>query len=202
MADWRDVLLVDGYNMIGGWPELAALSQIGMQEARDRLMDLLADYQAYSGRRVIAVFDAYRVPGLGRSFVQGKVQVFFTKEKETADECIERLVGEFSNRRRQIYVATSDFVEQHIIFAQGALRISARELHLEIEENQKQVKKLSNREVSVLHVILWKTNCLLMCGVNWKIGVGSDNRKDLGDIFIPFYAIPDCFWTNPVDGVR
>lgn len=67
--------------------------------------------------------------------------VFFTKEKETADECIERLVGEFSNRRRQIYVATSDFVEQHIIFAQGALRISARELHLEIEENQKQVKK-------------------------------------------------------------
>lgn len=141
MSDWRDVLLVDGYNMIGGWPELAALSQIGMQEARDRLLDLLSDYQAYSGRRVIAVFDAYRVPGLGRSFVQGKVQVFFTKEKETADECIERLVGEFSNRRRQIYVATSDFIEQHIIFAQGALRISARELHIEIEENQKQVKK-------------------------------------------------------------
>jgi predicted RNA-binding protein with PIN domain len=141
MVDWRDVLLVDGYNMIGGWPELSALSQTGMQEARDRLLDMLADYQAFSGRRVIAVFDAYRVPGLGRSFVQGKVQVFFTKEKETADECIERLVGEFSHRRRQIYVATSDFVEQHVIFAQGALRISARELRIEIEDNQKQVKK-------------------------------------------------------------
>lgn len=140
MADWRDVLLVDGYNMIGGWPELAALSQIGMQEARDRLMDLLADYQAYSGRRVIAVFDAYRVQDwVGH--LSGQSPGVFTKEKETADECIERLVGEFSNRRRQIYVATSDFVEQHIIFAQGALRISARELHLEIEENQKQVKK-------------------------------------------------------------
>ncbi|MFE4714449.1 NYN domain-containing protein [Paenibacillus sp. NPDC056722] len=141
MADWRDVLLVDGYNMIGGWPDLAALSKKGMQEARDRLLDLLADYQAYSGRRVIAVFDAYRVPGLGRSFVQGKVQVYFTKEKETADECIERLVGEYSHRRRQIYVATSDFVEQHVIFAQGALRISARELRLEVEDNQKEVKK-------------------------------------------------------------
>jgi predicted RNA-binding protein with PIN domain len=141
MADWRDVLLVDGYNMIGGWPELSALSETGMQGARDRLLDMLADYQAFTGRRVIAVFDAYRVPGLGRSFVQGKVQVFFTKEKETADECIERLVGEFAHRRRQIYVATSDFVEQHVIFAQGALRISARELRLEIEENQKQVKK-------------------------------------------------------------
>lgn len=141
MADWRDILLVDGYNMIGGWPDLAALSQTGMQEARDRLLDLLADYQAFSGLRVIAVFDAYRVPGLGRSFVQGKVQVFFTKEKETADECIERLVGEFSHRRRQIYVATSDFIEQHVIFAQGALRISARELRIAIEENQKQVKQ-------------------------------------------------------------
>ncbi|MBW4084680.1 NYN domain-containing protein [Paenibacillus sp. S150] len=141
MADWRDILLVDGYNMIGGWPDLAALSLTGMQGARDRLLDMLADYQAFSGLRVIAVFDAYRVPGLGRSFVQGKVQVFFTKEKETADECIERLVGEFSHRRRQIYVATSDFTEQHVIFAQGALRISARELRLEIEENHKQVKK-------------------------------------------------------------
>ncbi|OKP76512.1 RNA-binding protein [Paenibacillus helianthi] len=141
MADWRDILLVDGYNMIGGWPDLAALSLIGMQGARDRLLDMLAEYQAFSGLRVIAVFDAYRVPGLGKSFVQGKVQVFFTKEKETADECIERLVGEFNHRRRQIYVATSDFVEQHVIFAQGALRISARELRLEIEENQKQVKK-------------------------------------------------------------
>ncbi|CAM4507603.1 NYN domain-containing protein [Paenibacillus typhae] len=141
MADWRDVLLVDGYNMIGGWPELAALSLTGMQEARDRLLDMLADYQAFTGRRVIAVFDAYRVPGLGRSFVQGKVQVVFTKEKETADECIERLVGEYTHRRRQIYVATSDFVEQHVIFAQGALRVSARELKVEIEENQKQVKK-------------------------------------------------------------
>ncbi|KAA8995979.1 NYN domain-containing protein [Paenibacillus spiritus] len=141
MADWRDVLLVDGYNMIGGWPELTALAQEGMQEARDRLLDLLADYQAYSGRRVIAVFDAYRVPGLGRSFVQGKVEVYFTKEKETADECIERLVGELSHRRRQIYVATSDLTEQHVVFAQGALRLSARELKVEVEENQREIQQ-------------------------------------------------------------
>ncbi|MNC67826.1 YacP-like NYN domain protein [compost metagenome] len=56
-------------------------------------------------------------------------------------------MGELSHRRRQIYVATSDFVEQHVIFAQGALRISARELKLEIEENQKQVKKAIEPEI-------------------------------------------------------
>ncbi|NMO97532.1 NYN domain-containing protein [Paenibacillus lemnae] len=141
MADWRDVLLVDGYNMIGGWPFLAELSKISMQEARDALLEKLADYQAFSGLRIIAIFDAYLVPGLGKSFTQGKVQVYFTKEKETADECIERLVGEFSHRRRKIYVATSDLIEQHIIFALGALRISARELLHQVKQSEKEVKR-------------------------------------------------------------
>ena len=141
MADWRDVLLVDGYNMIGGWPFLAELANIGMQEARDALLEKLADYQAFSGLRVVAVFDAYRVPGLGKSFSHGKVQVYFTKEKETADECIERLVVDFSHRRRKIYVATSDLMEQHIIFALGALRISARELLNQVEQSEREVTR-------------------------------------------------------------
>ncbi|OZB90206.1 NYN domain-containing protein [Paenibacillus sp. XY044] len=141
MAALRDVLLVDGYNMIGGWPSLAELSQISMQEARDELLARLADYQAFSGRRVIAVFDAYRVPGLGKSFSQSKVQVYFTKEKETADECIERLVGELSRRSREIYVATSDLIEQHVIFARGALRLSARELLIEVENSEQMIQK-------------------------------------------------------------
>jgi predicted RNA-binding protein with PIN domain len=141
MAALRDVLLVDGYNMIGGWPSLAKLSQISMQEARDELLARLADYQAFSGRKVIAVFDAYRVPGLGKSFSQSKVQVYFTKEKETADECIERLVGELTRRSRQIYVATSDLIEQHVIFARGALRLSARELLIEVENSEQMIQK-------------------------------------------------------------
>ena len=141
MADSRDVLLVDGYNMIGDWPELSKLAESGLEEARNRLLFRLADYQAFSGRRVIVVFDAYLVPGLGKSFTQSKVQVHFTKEKETADECIERLVRELSMRRRQIYVATSDMVEQHVIFGQGALRISARELLIEVEQNEKELQQ-------------------------------------------------------------
>ncbi|MMZ61164.1 YacP-like NYN domain protein [compost metagenome] len=146
MADSRDVLLVDGYNMIGGWPELAALSKNDLEEARNRLLARLADYQAFSGRKVIVVFDAYRVPGLGKSFAQYKIDIYYTKEKETADECIERLVGELWHRRRQIYVATSDMVEQHVIFGQGALRISARELLTQVEQSEKEIQtKLTER---------------------------------------------------------
>lgn len=140
MAEVQNVLLVDGYNMIGGWPELARLADIDMDEARNRLLERLADFQAFTGWDVIAVFDAYLVPGLGKAFKHRKLQIYFTKEKETADECIERLVGEMSARRRQIYVATSDMIEQHVIFGQGALRLSARELDNMLQQNEKALK--------------------------------------------------------------
>ncbi|NGZ78094.1 NYN domain-containing protein [Saccharibacillus alkalitolerans] len=141
MADLRDVLLVDGYNMIGAWPDLASLSQIDMDEARDRLLERLADYQAFTGRRVIAVFDAYRVPGKGKSFKQGKVEVYFTKEKETADEAIERFAGQLGGKRRLVYVATNDFVEQSVAFAQGALRVPALELLVDVEQSEREIGK-------------------------------------------------------------
>ncbi|AWB46154.1 RNA-binding protein [Paenibacillus sp. CAA11] len=151
MMEAQNVLLVDGYNMIGGWPELARLAKLGMQEARDRLLEQLADYQAFSGWKVIVVFDAYQVPGLGKSFDQYKVQIYFTKEKETADECIERLVRELSHRRRQIYVATSDMIEQHVIFGQGALRLSARELLTIIEQNDRAVKSKIDEDTAKIN---------------------------------------------------
>ncbi|WP_411345091.1 NYN domain-containing protein [Paenibacillus sp. WLX1005] len=141
MNDLRDVLLVDGYNMIGSWPELVELAESSLQEARDRLLERLANYQAYSGQRVVAVFDAYRVPGLGKSYEQGRVELYFTKEKETADEAIERFVGQLRHRRRQIYVATSDMTEQHVIFGQGALRISARELLIEVQIGEREIRQ-------------------------------------------------------------
>ncbi|WP_374016402.1 NYN domain-containing protein [Paenibacillus thiaminolyticus] len=146
--DWRDVLLVDGYNMIGAWHELKQLADRRLEDARDRLLDNLAEYQAYSGRRVIAVFDAYRVPGLGATYTQGKIEVYFTKEKETADECIERLVKELSHRRRQIYVATSDMTEQRVVLGLGALRLSARELRLIVEQSRREVESRIREQAS------------------------------------------------------
>lgn len=151
MADKRDVLLVDGYNIIGAWPELFALTRFGLQEARNRLLERLADHQSYSGRKVIVIFDAYRVLGIGKTFSHSKVQVYFTKEKETADECIERLVRELSSRRRSIYVATSDLVEQHVAFGQGALRLSARELLVEVEESERNVQKQIEQNTQKVH---------------------------------------------------
>lgn len=136
-----DVLIVDGYNVIGAWPHLRELRDRDLDEARDLLIDAIADFQGYSGMRCIVVFDAYNVPGLGRQYNLRKVEVFYTKEKETADECIERLVKQLARRRRQIYVATSDFTEQSVAFGSGALRLSARELLVKVKQSRREVEE-------------------------------------------------------------
>ncbi|WP_078593209.1 NYN domain-containing protein [Evansella clarkii] len=141
----RRVLLVDGYNIIGDWPELKALQVNDLEGARDLLIQKMAEYQAYTGIEVIIVFDAHMVPGLGKKYNNFQLNIIYTREKETADEKIEKLVKELKRVDKQIYVATSDFVEQRVIFASGAFRKSARELRNEmiaIEKGiEKQVKK-------------------------------------------------------------
>ncbi|WP_339230673.1 NYN domain-containing protein [Oceanobacillus sp. FSL K6-2867] len=134
------VLIVDGYNIIGAWEELQQLKEKEIGQARDRLVERMAEYQAYSGHRVIIVFDAYYVKGISSKLKQYKVEVIYTKEKETADECIEKLVRKVKNVKTQVYVATSDYAEQRTIFGQGALRKSARELFIEMQDIEREIE--------------------------------------------------------------
>ncbi|MBN6889647.1 uncharacterized protein ACUXCC_005208 [Cytobacillus horneckiae] len=136
-----NILLVDGYNIIGAWPELRELKNKDLAAARDRLVERMAEYQGYSGYRVIVVFDAHYVKGTERKYKNYNVEVIFTRTNETADERIEKLAIDLNNIKTQIYVATSDFTEQRVIFGQGALRKSARELLNEMDHVEKQIGK-------------------------------------------------------------
>lgn len=135
------VLVVDGYNIIGAWDELRKLKQVDIGQARDRLIELMAEYQAYSGDRVIIVFDAYYVRGTESKVNKHNVEIIYTREKETADDCIERIVKELKNVQNQVYVATSDYAEQRVIFGRGALRKSARELYIEMKNIEKEIEE-------------------------------------------------------------
>lgn len=142
-----NILIVDGYNVIGAWQELEQMKQYNMEHARDRLIDLLAEYKAYTGNRVIVVFDAYYVSGSESMYDVHQVEVIYTKEKETADECIEKLIKSLKKVDNQVYVATSDYAEQRTIFSQGALRLSARELLMEMKQVQHRIEqKLMNQK--------------------------------------------------------
>ncbi len=125
--------------MIGAWPELQELKDQDLAMARDRLIDLLADYKGYTGIHVIVVFDAYIAKGKETKYKNYNVDVIFTSENETADEKIEKLASELVSRTTRVFVATSDSTEQWTVFSQGALRKSARELYIEVKEIEKQI---------------------------------------------------------------
>ena len=153
----KNILLVDGYNIIGAWPELRVLKEKDLSAARDRLIEILAEYKAYTGYEVVVVFDAYYVQGLERKYKNYKIEVIYTKENETADECIEKLAIQLNNIKTQIYVATSDFTEQWVIFGQGALRKSARELltdcmHITGEVEKKVKSQIEKKPLSRINL--------------------------------------------------
>ena len=137
----QNILLVDGYNMIGAWKELRVLRDENFEDARDRLVELMAEYKAVKGWRVIVVFDAHLVPGTEQLYIQHDVEVIFTRKNETADERIEKLSTDLKGRKIQIHVATSDMTEQNVVFGHGALRKSARELEIEMEIIQSNISR-------------------------------------------------------------
>jgi uncharacterized protein len=139
----REILIVDGYNIIGDWPELRRLKAENLESARDQLIDDLKEYKAITGRDVILVFDAYLSRGGQSEETISGIKIYYSKENETADELIERLVYEFEREkvRRHVFVATSDYVEQQVTFGGGALRIPARELRIEVNAAKKEIRE-------------------------------------------------------------
>lgn len=134
-------LLVDGYNIIFAWEDLKELSQRNLQAAREKLMDILCNYQGYRNMNLILVFDAYKVPGnIGEMIDYHNIHVVYTKEAETADQYIEKLVHQM-NKGYDVTVATSDGLEQLIIWGAGARRLSARGLKEEIELAEKELRE-------------------------------------------------------------
>ncbi len=143
-----EYLLVDGYNIIFAWDELQRLAAQDIAAARGALIDILANYQGFRKCRVIVVFDAYKVKGNPGSVqtVHG-IKVVYTKEAETADTYIERATYEL-RRERRVRVATSDGPEQVIILGHGALRVSARAFHAEVEAAEGQISAVLQRLVN------------------------------------------------------
>ncbi len=140
MAGKERLLLVDGYNVLGAWPE--ATGGRTLDEARDYLIRRLHDYAGYTGQQVILVFDAYQSDRPTRTEeTRGSFTVVYTQKGELADHYIERVCDQQARRvelgRLEIRVATSDALEQTVVLGRGATRMSARELIYEMRESQR-----------------------------------------------------------------
>lgn len=137
----EEYLLVDGYNIIYAWDDLKELADLNIESARGKLMDILCNYQGYKKNTLILVFDAYKVEGGIESVMKyHNIHVVYTKEAETADQYIEKTVQEIG-RKYHVTVATSDALEQRIIWGEGASRMSAIDLKKEVEAVNKELRE-------------------------------------------------------------
>ncbi|MGL5641107.1 MAG: NYN domain-containing protein [Paraclostridium sp.] len=133
-------LIIDGYNIINAWEDLKRISIDDLDASREKLIDIIIEYAEFSGQKAIVVFDAYNVKNSMEKVENRKyITVVYTKEHQTADSYIEKLITSLS-KYDVIKVATNDYAEQQIILGKGATRLSARELKLDVEEAKTRIK--------------------------------------------------------------
>lgn len=137
-----DFFIIDGYNIINNWECLKDISKEDLEFARQRLLDLLMEYKVYKDGIIIVVFDAHQVRGnIGKKFLINGIEVVFTKEGETADEYIEKLVYNLKKTDKKVFVITSDWLEQRTIMMLGAVRIPVSEFISDINLMKNEQKR-------------------------------------------------------------
>ena len=138
-APKQKYIIVDGYNVIFAWEDLAAQAREDLDAARRQLCDILSSYAGFTRCRLVVVFDGYKQKGNpGEKSQFHNIQVVFTKEGETADAYIEALAYE-TGGSYAVRVASSDSLVQLSSFRSGVLRMSARELREEVELARKEM---------------------------------------------------------------
>lgn len=147
-------LLVDGYNIVFAWDELKEIAKTNIDGARDRLLDIMCNYQGYKGNTVIVVFDAYNVKKHAETVSKyHNIYVVYTKEAETADMYIAKTTHKLANKF-QVTVATSDALEQLIIMGHGALRMSAFNFKEEVDNVNKAISEQINKTSRLENYVL------------------------------------------------
>ena len=137
----REHYIIDGYNVIHSWPELDEAARHELAEARDKLINIMAEYGAYQKYDVTIVFDALFTSDEMHDEKHGEhLDVVYTSEGETADSFIERLAYELAKKGLEVHVVTSDGAEQSVVLGAGAYRLPSRELLREVRRVKKQIK--------------------------------------------------------------
>jgi len=146
-----DFVIVDGYNFIFADEELKALARDRLDLAREKLMDMLSNYSGFTKARTTLVFDGFRTAGNPGSKAQHhNINVAYTKDGETADAYIERLVNDIG-RNYSVRVVTSDNLIRLSALRSGVLRTSSREFAAELDFVQQQIEAVLRRSNEGAH---------------------------------------------------
>lgn len=144
-APSESMTIIDGYNMIYAWDVLKEISDFSLEKARTTLIDLLTNYSAYTGERLTLVFDAYLVrDGIGSDTTHDALRVVYTREDQTADAFIERMMHELGPNYR-IRVVTGDRLVQFAAVHSGISRMTVAEFTREILDISNEITEFTRR---------------------------------------------------------
>ena len=132
IAPQKRIIIIDGYNVIYAWDSLRETADFSLEKAREELMDILSNYVAFTKTELTLVFDAYLVKdGIGSDFAHDGYRVVFTKEDQTADAFIEKMMHELGPNY-SIQLVTDDRLLQFSAVHSGILRMTSKEFEDEV----------------------------------------------------------------------
>lgn len=136
------IYFIDGYNVINSWTILREIKDYSFEAARNKLLEKVINYAAFSENRVNIVYDAHMVEGSIESHEKASplVEIIYTKANETADSYIERAVNSIG-RKYDVVVVSSDSLVQQVTFQRGATRMSSLEFYFETLKIEKTIDK-------------------------------------------------------------
>ncbi len=148
-------VFIDGYNVINSWTELREMKDYSLEAARQKLIDYLQNYATYKGYKVFIVFDAHMVAGSlqKKDKISDNLTVVYTKEGETADSYIEKAIDSIG-RKREVFVVTSDSLEQQLAFQRGASRVSSIEFYFDVKEAEEKIRIRTEKKYSEKRYLL------------------------------------------------
>ncbi len=137
----KDLIIVDGYNFIFNYYRAKKIGSDDLSYLRDRLISDLSQYKNYKDCGMIVVFDAKKGQSTGQSReISEQIEIIYSRSGETADTIVEKIVHaktDFQN----IYVITSDYTQQKVIFKNNIYRKSIREFTIELNDFKKKLKE-------------------------------------------------------------
>ncbi|MCI5839811.1 MAG: NYN domain-containing protein [Peptoniphilaceae bacterium] len=167
----KNILLVDGYNVINSWKELVKLKNHSFEDAREKLIEEMAEFSSLSAEEVTIVFDAYK-SDYTKEVIERKlnVNIVFTKKFQTADSFIEREVDKLA-RKENVRVCSDDSQIQSLSLDRGATRLTASELKNELFNRRMNIKrkKRENQELFLKNFPMSKENIKKLDEIGKKI---------------------------------
>lgn len=115
-------IMVDGYSLLHGWPELAPGKPRHAAAAREELIHTLTRYRDAIGTPITIVFDGASGVAAGGGEIKStpEVEILFSRTGQTADDIIERATFRL-REYGEVLVVTDDHAERDMVIGMGGM---------------------------------------------------------------------------------